>query len=127
MIEFVSPAQERGGRAGGIPGKWVAYLRKGVGLVIVDIVTEHPTDFHNLLLDALNSGPDGRLPTKSPTYVMGYRPVRRRSGGAEMEVWVNPAPLGEPIPAVPLGLRRGPVVTLDLEGTYSQALSDCNL
>jgi hypothetical protein len=44
-----------------------------------------------------------------------------------MEVWVNPAPLGEPITAVPLGLRRGPVVTLDLEGTYSQALSDCNL
>lgn len=107
--------------------KCVSYLRRGVGVVIIDVVTERHTNLHNELMHALGGSPAQLMP-ETPIYVSGYRPVHRRETHAnEIEVWPYAATIGQPVPAVPLGLRGGPVVLLDLEATYTAAIEATGL
>lgn len=128
VIELVSPAnKDRAAERESFIAKSVAYLRRGVGLVIIDIVTERRSNLHNELMEAIG-GESPQLMPDVPTYVSGYRPVHRPSSGAnEIEVWPYAAAVGQAIPAVPLGLRGGPVVLLDLEGTYTAAIEATGL
>ena len=45
---------------------------------------------------------------------------RREPGGDQIDVWTFPLTLGGNLPIVPLALRGGPTVPLDLEGTYTE-------
>lgn len=128
VIELVSPGNlDRPDARASFVAESVAYLRRGVGLVVIDVVTELRANLHNELIRSI--APSGSpLLTDAPTYVAGYRPVHRRESGAnEVEVWPYPAPVGEPVPAVPLALRRGPTIMLDLEGTYTAAIEATGL
>jgi len=124
VIELVSPGnkKEKGERKTFI-AKCVSYLRQGVGLVVVDVVTERLANFHNDLMSALGGPNSIRFPPKTPTHVAGYRPVHRDQKN-EIEIWSAAAPLGQPIPSVPLAVRGGPVIPLDLDGTYTETLRD---
>jgi hypothetical protein len=128
VIELVSPGNKKEtDEREAFVTKCVSYLRKGIGLVILDVVTERHANLHNDLMRALG-GTTPQLMSDTPTYVSGYRPVHRRETGAnEIEVWPYPTAVGQPIPAVPLGLRGGPVVLLDLEGTYTAAVEATGL
>jgi hypothetical protein len=42
-------------------------------------------------------------------------------------MWPYPVAVGAPLPAAPLALRRGPLVLVDLEATYSEAVRDLGL
>jgi len=108
--------------------KCVSYLRRGVGVVVVDLVTNRRTNFHNELLRVLAGPiPPPALPD-APTYVAAYRPVHRRTREAnEIEIWPYPARVGQPIPSAPLALRGGPLVVLPLELTYTEACRDLGL
>jgi hypothetical protein len=128
VIELVSPGnKDREAVRDAFVAKCVTYLRRGIGLVIIDVVTERLANLHNELLAAI--GPPG-TPTlaDAPTYVAGYRPVHRRTSQVnEIEVWPYPAPVGQLLPPVPLGLRGGPTVVLDLEGTYTDGIRSTGL
>lgn len=123
VIELVSPGnKDRGVERDSFVAKCVAYLRRGVGVVVVDAVTERLANLHNELLAAI--APAG-TPTMigTPTYVAGYRPVHNRASQTnEIEIWPYPALVGQPVPAVPFGLRGGLTVVLDLERTYTDAI-----
>ena len=123
VIELVSPGnKDRATERHSFVAKCVAYLRRGIGLVIIDVVTERLANLHNELLAAIGL-PGTPTLGDAPTYVAGYRPVHRRTTHAnEIEVWPYPAVVGQPIPPVPLGLRGGPTILLDLEGTYTSAI-----
>ena len=126
VIEFVSPANKKeSAERRAFVAKCAAYLHRGIGVVIVDVVTNRLANLHNDLMHAVG-GPPAALLTNSPTYVSGYGPVHR-DGRTEADVWCHPARIGEPIPAIPLVLRRGPLVMLDLEATYLDALADSGL
>ncbi|MBX9584174.1 MAG: hypothetical protein K2X87_28070 [Gemmataceae bacterium] len=126
VIEFVSPAnkKEEGERAAFVR-KCAAYLHRGIGLVVVDVVTSRLANLHNELMAAVG-GPPAAVLTGTPTYVVGYGPVHS-TGGNELEVWPFPVAVGRPLPTAPLALRRGPVIDLDLEGTYTEAVADSGL
>jgi hypothetical protein len=128
VIELVSPAnKDRAAEREAFVAKCVAYLKRGIGLVILDVVTERHANLHNELMGVIG-GENPRLMSDVPTYVSGYRPVHRRETDAnEIEIWPYAAVVGEPIPAVPLGLRGGPVILLDLEGTYTAAIESTGL
>ncbi len=127
VIELVSPGNKKEtAERQAFVAKCVTYLRQGVGLVIVDVVTERLANFHNELMQAVGGSPATLLPKGVGTYVSGYRPVHRGDRN-EIDVWPLQAVVGQPIPSVPLGLRRGPLVPLDLEGTYTEALTDSGL
>ena len=126
VIEFVSPANKKEhDERRAFVAKCAAYLHRGIGLVVVDVVTSRLANLHNDLMRAVG-GPETTQMPDTPTYVVGYGPVHR-DGRTEADVWCYPAPVGTPLPAVPLVLRRGPVVMLDLEATYLDAVADSGL
>lgn len=128
IIELVSPGnKDRRAACDSFVAKCIAYLRSGIGVVIIDVVTERHVNLHNQLMEAIGGEPT-QLMSDIPTYVSGYRPVHRRDTHAnEIEVWPYAAVVGQPVPAVPLGLRGGPVVLLDLEATYTAAIEAIGL
>jgi hypothetical protein len=128
VIELVSPAnKDRPASRDTFVAKCVTYLSRGIGLVIIDAVTERHANLHNELVRAIG-GTDAHLMPDTPIYVSGYHPVRRRKPrGNEIDIWPHAATVGLPIPSVPLGLKGGPVVMLDLEGTYTAAIEATGL
>ncbi len=127
VIELVSPGNKKEtNERQAFVAKCATYLRQGVGLVIVDVVTERLANLHNELMQLVGGPTPTQLPKGTGTYVAGYRPVHR-DGRNEIDVWAEVATIGQPIPSIPLALRRGPIVTLDLDATYSEALTDSNL
>ncbi len=121
-IEIVSPGNKKElNERHAFVAKCVSYLRQGVGLVIIDVVTGRLANFHNELMAAIGGSNPHSLDHGVGTYVAGYRPVHRNSGN-EIDIWPYTVMVGDVLPSVPLGLRSGPVVPLDLEGTYCDAL-----
>lgn len=126
VIEFVSPANKKElAERRAFVAKCASYLHRGIGVVIVDVVTNRHANLHNELMQALG-GPASTILSNVATYVAGYGPVLRDERG-EADVWCFPAAVGSPVPAAALVLRRGPLVMVDLEATYLDAVADSGL
>ncbi len=116
-IELVSPGnKDRPETRLAFAAKCAAYLQRGVGLVVVDIVTDGHANLHDELMEL----PD-RFPDAASLYAVAYRPVHRETTGNQVEVWSRPLSLGETMPILPLWLRRGPTMPVELEETYQEA------
>jgi hypothetical protein len=117
-VELVSPRnKDRPEARRGFAAKCAAYLQRGIGLVVADIVTTRQQNLHDELADLLGQPPAPRYPTDSLLYVVAYRPSGREGVG-QIELWPIDLTLGLALPTVPLALRNGPTVPLDLETTY---------
>ena len=120
-VELVSPAnKDRPLHRDALVSKCATYLQAGVGLVLVDVVTERPADLHRDLLIRLGAGDVGPGP---PLSASAYRPVER-SGAAALDVWREPLGLGRPLPTLPLWLRGGLCLPVELEATYERTCSE---
>jgi hypothetical protein len=121
-IELVSPAnKDRPEARRAFAAKCAAYLQVGVGLVIVDVVTERHANLHNELIRLLEQADTYLLPIEASLYAVAYRPARRDPGGDQVDLWPAGLALGQPMPVLPLALRGGPTLPLDLETTYNEA------
>jgi hypothetical protein len=126
VIEFVSPANKKElAERRAFVAKCAAYLHRGIGVVIVDVVTNRRANLHNELMQAIG-GPASAVVPDAATYVAGYGPVLRNDR-SEADVWCFPAAVDSPLPSTPLVLRRGPLVMVDLEATYLDAVADSGL
>ncbi|MFN4260690.1 MAG: DUF4058 family protein [Gemmataceae bacterium] len=118
-IELVSPAnKDRPGSRRTFAAKCAGYLRHGIGVVIVDIVTSRSANLHQELFDVLeiqNRKADWEAPTG--LYTVAYRAVTVRKQ-PRVEVWPEALALGEKLPTVPLWLRLDLCVPLCLEDSY---------
>jgi hypothetical protein len=120
-IELVSPsnkARPAARRAFAI--KCLNYVNAGIGLIIVDVVTERRANLHDEMAELI-VGNAPRWPGTPSSYAAAYRPIRR---GAEDKVSVWPVPLavGGPLPVLPLWLREvEQPVRVDLEAAYTEA------
>jgi hypothetical protein len=120
-IELVSPGnKDRPDARQAFAAKCVSYLTRGIGLIVVDIVTNRLTNLHNQVVGLLGHGEPFLLATSATTYAVAYRPSRQPSGD-QIELWPTLLPLGQPLPVLPLALRNAGVVPVDLEETYSEA------
>jgi hypothetical protein len=120
-IELVSPGnKDREETRFAFVAKCAALLQAGIGLVVIDIVTERRANLHNELVRALRQ--EAAVVTADPAlYAMAYRP-RKREDKDEIEMWPFALTVGQALPTeVPLALRGGPIVPLDLEATYTAA------
>jgi len=121
-IELVSPGnKDRPEARRAFAAKCASYLHAGIGLVIVDVVTDRLANLHDELIDLMEQADAFRFPLDSPLYAVGYRPARRDPGGDQVEIWPYPLAVGQPLPVVPLALRNGPTLPLDLDATYTEA------
>jgi hypothetical protein len=125
-IELVSPRnKDRKKVREPFVRKCHSYLKGGIGLVLIDIVTYRKPHLHNQLMDFLGGPLESRLPVED-CYATSYR-VTEDQSGQRLEAWNYHAALGQPIPSVPMCLLDGPCITLNLEATYTEALADLNL
>ncbi|VTR94596.1 Uncharacterized protein OS=Candidatus Entotheonella sp. TSY1 GN=ETSY1_33795 PE=4 SV=1: DUF4058 [Gemmata massiliana] len=119
-IELISPGnKDRGEKREMFLAKCLDYLAGGACVVIVDIVTERHANLHNEIVARL--GADAlATPEETHLYAATYRPIIRKKK-MNVDVWVNPLRVGEPLPTMPLRVVAGLFVPVELEETYAAA------
>jgi hypothetical protein len=123
-VELVSPAnKDRPANREAFVSKCAAYLQAGVGVVIVDVVTERAADLHADLLARLGST---EPPRPANLYSAAYRPVDR-DGTPSLDVWQEVLAVGRPLPTMPLWLRGGLCLPVELQATYERTCSEQRL
>jgi hypothetical protein len=116
-VVLVSPAnKDRPLHRDAFVSKCVTYLQTGVGLVLVDVVTERTADLNRELLVRLGVSDPGEGSILSGS---AYRPVER-DGTRWLDVWCEPIAVGQPLPTLPLWLRGGLCLPVELEATYER-------
>ena len=124
-IELVSPAnKDRTSHRDAFVSKCETYLRQGVGLVIIDIVTNRKINLHNQLLAHLVDGQDE---LSADLYAVGYRAVER-SGQPHLDIWPEGLAVGQALPeSVPFWLRGELYIPLDLHQTYERTCQELRI
>jgi hypothetical protein len=124
-IELVSPGnKDRPAARQAFVAKCTSYLFSGIGLIIIDVVTVRLANLHNELIALLKPANPTEFPPDTPAYAVAYHPVRTEDGeplGASVELWPRDLAIGGPLPTLPLALRGGPMVGVELETTYMAA------
>lgn len=118
-IELVSPAnKDREGTRRTFAAKCAGYLRHGIGVVIVDVVTSRSGNLHEELFEILEVK-SRRAAWQSDTglYAVAYRPATYRKA-PRLEVWPEVLTLGNALPIMPLWLSLDLCVPLRLEESY---------
>jgi hypothetical protein len=117
-IELISPAnKDRPAHRDAFVSKCQALLQQGVGLVVVDIVTDRRANLHNELLARLQAPDDAGLTVD--LYAVAYRPVSRE-GEPKLDLWPEGLEVGRPLPTLPLWLPGGLSMPVELEATYER-------
>jgi len=120
-IEIVSPGnKDRDAHRRAFAVKCASYLCRGIGLIIVDIVTTRRTNLHLEIGQVLGQSAAFALPTEMTLYGTAYRPIIR-DGESRIEIWPSPLEIGQPLPVLPLALNAELVLPIDLESTYTVA------
>ena len=86
----------------------------------MDIVTSRQANLHDELIQLLQLQPKYQFPGSADVYAIAYRPARRKAGD-QIDLWPTPLAVGQALPTVPLALRGGPTLPVDLEATYTEA------
>jgi hypothetical protein len=121
VIELVSPGnKDRPETRRLFAAKCAAYLSRGVGLIVVDIVTNAHFNLHNELIELLRAGDAFVMPDEAFLYTVAYRPAHREESSL-VDLWPHPLTTGQPLPVLPLALRGNGAVPVDLETTYTEA------
>lgn len=122
-IEFVSPAnKDRPESRDAFTAMCETYLREGVGLVIVDIVTDRRANLHAALMQRCGEP----VQADRPLYTSGYRPIARNSHW-ELDIWYEELQVGGELPSMPLSLKEGPCIEVNLAETYRQTCRDLRI
>jgi hypothetical protein len=116
IISLVTPRIKVDGRKrAAFVARCLAAIANGAGLVVIDAVPGPNPSPCAELTSAL------ALSVSIPTMAALSFRMALREGRTELDTWVNELAVGELVPPIPLCLRCGPVVLLDLEGTYTSA------
>lgn len=119
-VELVSPSnKDRAARRQTFAAKCAGYLKHGVSVILIDVVTSRAANLHRELFKALELKSRHDL-WRSPTglYALAYRPVTLRRS-PRIEVWAESLALGKPLPVMPLWLTLDLCVPLRLEESYN--------
>jgi hypothetical protein len=120
-IELISPRnKDRPEARRAFAAKCAAYLQLGIGLLIIDVVTERQANLHDELIQLLEQDAAYRFPGKASLYSVAYRPLRTEGDGDQIEIRLVPLNVGQDLPTMQLALRGGPLVPVDLEMTYTR-------
>jgi hypothetical protein len=118
-IELISPAnKDREGSRRTFAAKCAGYLKHGIGVVIVDVVTARTANLHEELFDVLEVK-SRRASWQSATglYAVAYRAVTTRKA-PRVEAWPESLTLGAELPTLPVWLAVDLCVPLRLEESY---------
>ena len=118
-IELISPAnKDRPAARQAFAGKCAGYLRLGVGLIVVDVVTTRHHDLHQQLLDLLELEAP-QADEVDPLYAVAYRTQQQEA--TRLSIWPCRLRVGSALPTLPLWLSPDLVVPVDLAASYRAA------
>ncbi|MUG98243.1 DUF4058 family protein [Scytonema sp. UIC 10036] len=125
-IELVSPAnKDRLSHQNAFVAKCQTYLQQGIGLVVIDVVTTRNANLHDALMAQISSlspedSRDRTSSSRQPTlYAVAYR-VIERSEQPSLDIWHESFNIGDSLPTLPLWLRGGLCLPVDLGATYDR-------
>jgi hypothetical protein len=117
-IELISPAnKDRPANRDALVSKCAAYVQQGVGLVLVDVVTDRHANLHDELLDRLHAAAD--VPLAGDLYATAYRCIKHEEQ-PNVEVWQESLSVGKVLPSLPLWLRGNLCLRVDLAASYER-------
>ena len=94
-VELVSPRnKDRDDSRRAFAAKCAAYLQRGVGLVVLDIVTSRQSNLHNEMIRMMNWGEAFLMPPDALLYAAAYRPARRQETN-QIDVWPQALAVGQ--------------------------------
>jgi hypothetical protein len=126
VVELVSPRNKDRPRAReAFAAKCADYLRRGCGLVVIDVgVTTRRADLHSDLLAGLGvGGEDGGPETLSAT---SYHSIGRDVEG-KLLIWPTTLQIGQTLPTMPLWIGPDASIPLDLEASHRAACTDLRI
>ncbi len=116
-IEIVSPAnKDRAAHRNAFVSKCETLLQQGIGLVVIDVVTNRRANLHDELLARLNAG---QTADSHPLYTAAYRPNGKKST-ITLDIWHQSLNLNAHLPTMPLWLRGGGFAPVDLQTSYTR-------
>jgi hypothetical protein len=117
-IELISPRnKDRGDARQAFAEKCATYLRQGVSVVVIDIVSHRRANLHNEIMGVLKATAELEFASSVYLYAAAYRPVQRQER-AEIDLWKAECVLGQPLPTMPLRLTGDQFVPIDFEAAY---------
>src|SRR5204863_2980347 len=121
VVELVSPGnKDRPETRRAFAAKCAAYLQRGIGVIVVDIVTSRHANLHDELMALLGHGAGFTFLAPTPLYATAYRPAHRQERN-EIDLWRETLALGQPLPTLPLAVRGLGYLPIELEATYVEA------
>jgi hypothetical protein len=126
-IELISPAnKDRRRHREEFVVKCAGYLREGVSVLLVDIVTNRTRNLYAELLEFLEVMPYPKPPEFSPLNAVACR-ATSRAKKVRLQVWPYTLTLGGTLPIVPIWLAKDLAVPLDLERSYASSCDSLRL
>jgi hypothetical protein len=122
-IELISPAnKDRPAERQAFCGKCAGYLRQGIGLVLVDVVTTRHYNMHAELLRLLEIDPTNATASNATPslYAVSYRTIHEEQ--AHLDVWPYALQLDTELPTLPLWIGPAHAVPVPLAASYNAAL-----
>lgn len=120
-IELVSPGnKDRPAKRRLLVAKCATYLSRGIGLLLIDVVTSRQANIHNELLGLMEWDVASAMAADKSLYVVAYRPLQEEGKG-RIECWSAPLRVGDSLPTMPLSLSAELCVPVDLEAAYAEA------
>lgn len=117
-IELISPAnKDRPAQRQAFVSKCETLLRQGVGVIMVDVVTESRANLHNALMERLAAPSTTHFATN--LYAGAYTLVGRNQQSL-LELWLEILLIGGNLPILPLWLRGEHCLPVDLAATYTK-------
>jgi Protein of unknown function (DUF4058) len=119
-VEIVSPAnKDRPGHRRAFIAKCAALLQNQVCVAIVDPVTSRTPNLYCELMEFLGH-PEMSSANGSPAVYAASSRLARKEGKGQMEAWMYPLAIGQPLPTLPLWLAENLSVPLELEPSYAE-------
>jgi hypothetical protein len=123
-IELVSPSnKDRPAHRDAFVQKCATYLRESVGLAVIDIVTSRVAGFHRAIVASVSAG---EAAAEAENFAASYRPIQR-AGKVQLDIWLAPLALDNPLPIVPLWLRGDISCPVNLATTYERTCREQRL
>ncbi len=124
-IELVSPAnKDRDASRAAFVTKCAAYVQLGVGLAMVDVVTDRQANLHEMLVN--------RVAMAAPTlpaaelFAASFRPIQKEEQPF-LDIWFQELRLGQTLPTLPLWLPGEVCMPVELEESYQRTCRELRI
>lgn len=117
-IEIVSPAnKDRPEHRRAFVAKCATLLQNQISLVIIDLVTTRGFNLYRDLLDLIGQSDPALGAESMPIYAVACRSTKPNDSW-QLDTWLHPLQIGQPLPTLPLWLADNFSIALDLEESY---------